>query len=381
MKKTHRRRGSKGEGARKKERRKRAAKALAAAGAIAGGTYAYADPVRHDNPPHGEPGHFHWPTSGPVFLNMLDIALPAGAQPGSAYATTSIENQVSGGAASFNSYTGYGRLQTTPYGFALSFNAGDPVPNPSGVCSFYGDPFCFSPSGYLHYPGYNYVPEGVPAYLAAAVGGAYCTYYNDCQYGWIGVVRTGAELEAFAWGFESTPNTPINAGDPQPAEPTGACCDDPTATCTEDVTQADCEGAGSRWGGDGSDCATIDPPCVAGACCDDATAKCNESVTQKHCEDAGSRWGGDGSDCATIDPACVAGACCGPGPCTDQGTEVNCDAKSGKFRGAATTCEVEACNNIPTVSEWGLFAMSLGLLAAGAWVVKKRIPQAEPPVA
>ncbi len=200
------------------------------------------------------------------------------------------------------------------------------------------DPFCFSKGGYLHYPAYNYVPEGVPAYLGTAAGGSYCTYYNNCQYGWIGVVRTGTELEAFAWGFESTPGTAINAGDPQPAgDPTGACCEDAIAACTEDVTQADCE-------------------------------------------DAGSRWGGDGSECATIDPACPAGACCGPGPCQEI-TEADCEAKGAKYRGDGTTCEVEACNNIPTVSEWGMFAMSLGLLAAGAWIVKKRVPQPEQPSA
>ncbi len=134
------------------------------------------------------------------------------------------------------------------------------------------------------------------------------------------------------------PGTPINAGDPQPAgDPTGACCDDATATCTEDETEDACEAPGSRWGG-------------------------------------------DGSDCATIDPACVAGACCGPEDCQET-TEVGCEAKGGKFRGDGTTCEAEACNNIPTVSEWGLFAMSLALLAAGAWVVKKRVPQADPPSA
>ncbi len=32
--------------------------------------------------------------------------------------------------------------------------------------------------------------------------------------------------------------------------------------CTDDETQSDCEGDGRRYGGDGSDCATIDPPCI-----------------------------------------------------------------------------------------------------------------------
>jgi len=262
MKKTREGKGSKGEGAKKKERRKRAAKALAAAGAIAGGTYAYAEPVRFENPPHGEAGHFHWPTNTSGINNMLDITLPASDQPGSYLATTSVKNRMSlmGDYAYFASYVYLGvGLQATDYmsgGFALGLNAGDTIPNPSGICSFYYDPFCFSKDGLLYYPGRDYIPEGVPAYLGVAVGGTYCTYYDNCNYGWIGVVRTGAELEAFAWGFESDTAVPINAGDPQPQPP------------------------------------------------------------------------------------------------------------------------------IPTVSEWGLIAMSLGLLAAGAWVYnKRRIEEAEPPAA
>lgn len=343
MKKTRERRGSKGQGARKKERRKRAAKALAAAGAIAGGTYAYAEPVRFDNPPHGEAGHFHWPTSGAPFLNMLDITLPASDQPGSYYADTSVENRVSGAAAFFASYLSAGlKLQATKHdnsgAFALAMNAGDPIPNPTffEVCSYYYDPFCFSNKGYLHYPGYNYIPDGVPTYLGVAAGASLCTYYNNCQYGWIKVVRTGAEVEAFAWGFESTPNTPINAGDPQASDPTGACCDDATGICTEGVTQADCETAESRWGGEDSACATIDPACVVptGACCDLSDLTCLENVTEADCEQD---WTG------------------------------------------GVTCADVGCVAIPTVSEWGLAIMSLSLLAAGTWVVKKRIQPAETP--
>ena len=41
----------------------------------------------------------------------------------------------------------------------------------------------------------------------------------------------------------------------------GACCNDATAVCTNDVTQSDCEGNGRRYGGNGTACVTIDPPC------------------------------------------------------------------------------------------------------------------------
>lgn len=45
-------------------------------------------------------------------------------------------------------------------------------------------------------------------------------------------------------------------------EPQGACCDDLTGNCTENVLESTCLGADSRFGGDGSTCGTIDPPCV-----------------------------------------------------------------------------------------------------------------------
>jgi len=303
MKEKRKARGSKGEGAKKKERRKRAAKALAAAGAIAGGTYAYAEPVRHDNPPHGEAGHFHWPGGGGS-AGILGITLPPAEQPGYFYDPGSIAQLVRSPTSDFYSY-GYGglKLQATypmymPGGFALSVNKGDPIPNANtGFSCYYGYPFCLSSTGYFVYGGASYIPEGVPTYLAAAVGSAYCAQQGNCRYGWIGVVRTGTELEAFAWALESTPNTPICAGCPQP------------------------------------------PP---------------------------------------------TGACCGPGPCQEI-TEAECEAMGWKYvtdeLGDPKTCAEAACNNIPTVSEWGLAIMSLSLLAAGAWVVRKRIPQPKPPAA
>ena len=97
--------------------------------------------------------------------------------------------------------------------------------------------------------------------------------------------------------------------------PSGACCDDVSGVCTDNVTHSDClnTGAYARYGGDGSTCATIDPPCVpaqTGACCDDTAGMCTEDVAQAVCEDGGDRYGGDGSDCGTIDPPCGVGACC-----------------------------------------------------------------------
>lgn len=90
--------------------------------------------------------------------------------------------------------------------------------------------------------------------------------------------------------------------------PFGACCDDDLGNCTEAQTQSACESAGNRYGGNGSTCATINPPCVppgTGACCDDSTGICTEGQTQAQCQSSGSRYGGDDSTCATINPPCV----------------------------------------------------------------------------
>jgi hypothetical protein len=44
----------------------------------------------------------------------------------------------------------------------------------------------------------------------------------------------------------------------------GACCNTTTGTgvCTDDVLDTDCRDAGERFGGPGSTCATLDPPCI-----------------------------------------------------------------------------------------------------------------------
>ena len=61
--------------------RSRKAQALMAGAAIAGGTQAYADFVRFDNPTHGDAGHFH--LRGPLGTeNWLDITKSVFEQPG-----------------------------------------------------------------------------------------------------------------------------------------------------------------------------------------------------------------------------------------------------------------------------------------------------------
>ena len=59
--------------------------------------------------------------------------------------------------------------------------------------------------------GYTNLPEGVEPYLGIRfdLGGGY-------QHSWLGVVHTGPELDAFAWGYETEVGVPIPAGVPEP---------------------------------------------------------------------------------------------------------------------------------------------------------------------
>ncbi len=88
---------------------------------------------------------------------------------------------------------------------------------------------------------------------------------------------------------------------------TGACCNDLTGVCTDDVLGATCVNGGDRYGGDGSTCANINPPCLAtptGACCDDVRGQCS-IITQAACDAIPGSYGGDGSLCTQFNPPCV----------------------------------------------------------------------------
>lgn len=126
--------------------------------------------------------------------------------------------------------------------------------------------------------------------------------------------------------------------------PAGACCDEATGTCVDGVAPADCVDMGFRFGGSGSDCASIDPQCLAptGACCDDSTGTCSDGITQADCDDLMFRYGGDDSDCTTIDPPCVAptGACCdeSTGTCADGVTQADCNDMGSGYGGDDSDC-------------------------------------------
>ncbi len=86
----------------------------------------------------------------------------------------------------------------------------------------------------------------------------------------------------------------------------GACCDDSTGQCEDNVSSFTCTG---RFMAD-TLCADLDPACGRpGACCNDGTGTCDDGVFEVNCD--GTRFLLEGL-CADLDPTCgnTWGACC-----------------------------------------------------------------------
>jgi hypothetical protein len=174
-----------------------------AAGTGFGIQSASAGPVRFDNP--AGVGHFDWAAPSGSNDNWLDITLPASAQPGAgASGLSSLKHE-------FNANSGFVvdegasplvNVAVNGY-FLVGLSAGTDI----------SDSLSWSSLGYTAYTGYgSYLPEGTPTYLGVRfdLGGGN-------QFGWIGVVRDGFQLDAFAWGYETEVGVAIAAGAGIPA--------------------------------------------------------------------------------------------------------------------------------------------------------------------
>jgi hypothetical protein len=182
--------------------------ALAAAAAIAAGTQAYANPIRFDNPAGA--GHFVW-TASPGH-EVLDIEQNAAGQPGvlhgvGTFEVASFYGRVARGGAS----SGLQHMAPDGYRFLAGVDSGVAIPTPgfAGFTSASQNAYIFST--YPYAPVTSLLPEGQQTYL-----GLRFDQGAGFQYGWIGVVRTGMEVDAFAWGYETTPGVAIPAGVPEP---------------------------------------------------------------------------------------------------------------------------------------------------------------------
>jgi hypothetical protein len=181
--------------------------AVALAALLGGTANASASWVRFDNPEFGQQDHFDW-TWGDALdpLSWLDITMPSSDQGGAAGPASVgqlypdgqpgvMSNETMGGAQ-------VGRLFQLTHAVSYFDEISD------STLSF----FDFS----VHAVATDLsiaslIPEGVESYIGVAFLDDLATHY-----GWIGVVRTGLELETFAWGYETEPDTPIPAGAPAP---------------------------------------------------------------------------------------------------------------------------------------------------------------------
>jgi len=185
---------------------KSGAAALAAAAVIAAGTQAYADPVRYDNLPEGAPGWFDWKTPNPEqSYRWLDVTKDVGTQPSGV-----------GGNDGF----GHTGEDAGPWQFIVALDDVGGAMQVGGYADYVvvGVPsdtlipsgFTWQDWGYVDFYGAE-TPEGLQSYLGVRFDPG-----DGLHYGWIGVVRTGTQFDAFAWGYETEVGVAIEAGVPEP---------------------------------------------------------------------------------------------------------------------------------------------------------------------
>ena len=197
---------------------------------VALGTAAYAtlagtaaaDAVRFDND-----GSFA------AVNNILDITRPAASQAGgNPYALTGTEVRFAYGYDVYSPYytQSYSTIQagagvatrSNPSLFVKAFDAGDLIGGSESFLAggrtmyelyvncwdiYYGGG-CTN-----QYPG-DFISDGTVQYAGVLLDIA-----GQMHYGWVGVVHNGSsyDFDVVAWGYETTPNTPVAAGAPTPS--------------------------------------------------------------------------------------------------------------------------------------------------------------------
>jgi len=125
-------------------------------------------------------------------------------------------------------------------------------------------------------------PDCVLLWAASPVG-------DELSYQWDG---TSMNLHAYDQAFCLTPEW---------TQVFGACCDDDTGICTDNVEIGDCPSP-LRFA-EATLCADLDPACGLGACCDPDTGDCYPDTTEAYCDSTygAGNW--------------LAGETCDPNPC------------------------------------------------------------------
>jgi hypothetical protein len=163
-----------------------------------------AEAIRFDNP--AGVGHFVWGNPDGSASTPLDITLDALSQPG-VVGATSLRHQFNSewGSVTNVDNPGWAKVAKEDSFWLLGVEAGFQI---TGALDF-------SSYAYTNYPGYaggTNLIDGVPGYLAVSFDPG-----DGVHYGWIGVVRDGVHLDAFAWGYETEVGVPIAAGAGIPA--------------------------------------------------------------------------------------------------------------------------------------------------------------------
>lgn len=127
----------------------------------------------------------------------------------------------------------------------------------------------------------------------------------------------------------------------------GACCNPQNDLCT-DATQTACEGWGNVFQGVGVSC-TPNPCPQTGACCNETTRTCTNDLLESECQAEGLTWTAD-TTCAGLSPPCViepiTGACCWDGDCREMDS-AECSRSVGDWQGYGTTCDPNSCPQPP----------------------------------
>jgi len=148
----------------------------------------------------------------------------------------------------------------------------------------------------------------------------------------------------------------------------GSCCDGTTGLCVDDFLPEDCTGDQRDWL-KGVACVDRSPPCSehTGACCDLLSGICTGDVPPDACSGPLREWT-KAARCTEVTCDAVNGACCDHdafGGCTDGLVQAECTCPTCDWYKLASCADIECTHiSIPTVSHWGLLALSLVLLIA-----------------
>ena len=128
----------------------------------------------------------------------------------------------------------------------------------------------------------------------------------------------------------------------------GACCDESSGTCSNDVIAGECSGNDKAWS-QGLRCGEF--ACSAlptGACCNVSLGTCQDNFSEAACAGNGLSWTEAASCSPATCPMPPTGACCNlaNGHCHDNFIEANCSGGS-KIWSESLACSAVSCSVPP----------------------------------